>query len=147
MRLRWKQIRYNDYIATVKGYRQKMRWVDDAWNVMYCGPYDMGVFAESTRKKAEHRLKVNLMYSFKRIFYTPTGCVKRSVINLRDYDNTNLSRLMKSIKKKGILRPIQVTYMDEGYDLMILDGVCRYLAVKRLGLRTIPVTFDLDIGG
>ena len=53
------------------------------------------------------------------------------------FDDTALEELAASMKEVGVLQPIVVTMVDDGYQL--IAGERRWRAAKRAGLREIPV--------
>ncbi len=54
----------------------------------------------------------------------------------RDFDKDSLNELVDSIKKHGILQPIIVRKLDEGYE--IVAGERRWRAAREAGLNTVP---------
>lgn len=54
----------------------------------------------------------------------------------RDFNNTSLAELSKSIKEKGIITPITVRESNKGYE--IIAGERRWRAAKKAKLKTIP---------
>ena len=61
----------------------------------------------------------------------------------RDFNNTSLDELSKSIKEKGIITPITVRESNKGYE--IIAGERRWRAAKKAKLKSIPV-YILNIG-
>lgn len=55
----------------------------------------------------------------------------------RSFDEESLEGLSDSIKELGVLQPVLVRELDDGYEL--IAGERRLRAAKRAGLRTIPV--------
>ena len=54
----------------------------------------------------------------------------------RDFNNTSLAELSKSIKEKGIITPITVRESNKGYE--IIAGERRWRAAKKAKLKSIP---------
>ena len=54
----------------------------------------------------------------------------------RDFNNTSLGELSKSIKEKGIITPITVRESNKGYE--IIAGERRWRAAKKAKLKSIP---------
>jgi len=61
----------------------------------------------------------------------------------RDFNNTSLAELSKSIKEKGIITPITVRESNKGYE--IIAGERRWRAAKKAKLKSIPA-YILNIG-
>ena len=61
----------------------------------------------------------------------------------RDFNNTSLGELSKSIKEKGIITPITVRESNKGYE--IIAGERRWRAAKKAKLKSIPA-YILNIG-
>ena len=61
----------------------------------------------------------------------------------RDFNNTSLGELSKSIKEKGVITPITVRESNKGYE--IIAGERRWRAAKKAKLKSIPV-YILNIG-
>ena len=61
----------------------------------------------------------------------------------RDFNNTSLDELSKSIKEKGVITPITVRESNKGYE--IIAGERRWRAAKKAKLKSIPV-YILNIG-
>ena len=61
----------------------------------------------------------------------------------RDFNNTSLDELSKSIKEKGIITPITVRESNKGYE--IIAGERRWRAAKKAKLKSIPA-YILNIG-
>lgn len=64
-----------------------------------------------------------------------------------EFDETKLNDLIKSIKEKGVIQPVLVRKIHDGYEL--IAGERRLRAAKRLGLENIPAIVrtvsDLDM--
>src|SRR4030043_2058679 len=75
---------------------------------------------------------------FKTIFYcgveeiTPNRSQPR-----KHFDESKLQELAESIKEKGILEPLIVRRIDQGYELII--GERRWRAAQKAGLKEVPV--------
>lgn len=54
----------------------------------------------------------------------------------KDFNDNSQQELILSIKEKGIIQPILVRLLDDGYEL--IAGERRFRAAKALGLNTIP---------
>ena len=54
----------------------------------------------------------------------------------RDFNNTSLDELSKSIREKGVITPITVRESNKGYE--IIAGERRWRAAKKAKLKTIP---------
>jgi ParB family chromosome partitioning protein len=54
----------------------------------------------------------------------------------REFDESALTELAESIRAEGLLQPVVVRPIDEGYEL--IAGERRWRAFKKLGLKTIP---------
>ena len=54
----------------------------------------------------------------------------------RDFNNTSLDELSKSIREKGVITPITVRESNKGYD--IIAGERRWRAAKKAKLKSIP---------
>ena len=61
----------------------------------------------------------------------------------RDFNNTSLDELSKSIKEKGVITPITVRESNKGYE--IIAGERRWRAAKKAKLKSIPA-YILNIG-
>ena len=61
----------------------------------------------------------------------------------RDFNNTSLDELSKSIKEKGVITPITVRESNKGYE--IIAGERRWRAAKKAKLKSIP-SYILNIG-
>lgn len=61
----------------------------------------------------------------------------------RDFNNTSLDELSKSIREKGVITPITVRESNKGYD--IIAGERRWRAAKKAKLKSIPA-YILNIG-
>ena len=61
----------------------------------------------------------------------------------RDFNNTSLGELTKSIKEKGVITPITVRESNKGYE--IIAGERRWRAAKKAKLKSIPA-YILNIG-
>ncbi len=61
----------------------------------------------------------------------------------RDFNNTSLDELSKSIKEKGVITPITVRESNKGYE--IIAGERRWRAAKKTKLKSIPA-YILNIG-
>ena len=61
----------------------------------------------------------------------------------RDFNNTSLAELSKSIKEKGVITPITVRESNKGYE--IIAGERRWRAAKKAKLKSIPA-YILNIG-
>ena len=61
----------------------------------------------------------------------------------RDFNNTSLDELSKSIKEKGVITPITVRESNKGYE--IIAGERRWRAAKKVKLKSIPA-YVLNIG-
>ena len=61
----------------------------------------------------------------------------------RDFNNTSLGELSKSIKEKGVITPITVRESNKGYE--IIAGERRWRAAKKAKLKSIPA-YILNIG-
>ena len=61
----------------------------------------------------------------------------------RDFNNTSLDELSKSIKEKGVITSITVRESNKGYE--IIAGERRWRAAKKAKLKSIPV-YILNIG-
>ena len=61
----------------------------------------------------------------------------------RDFNNTSLDELSKSIKEKGVITPITVRESNNGYE--IIAGERRWRAAKKAKLKSIPA-YILNIG-
>jgi ParB family chromosome partitioning protein len=76
---------------------------------------------------------------------TPAGLTEVPVESIRpnplqprrSFDEESLEGLSDSIKELGVLQPVLVRQLDDGYEL--IAGERRLRAAKRAGLRTIPV--------
>ena len=55
----------------------------------------------------------------------------------KHFDESKLQELAESIKEKGILEPLIVRRMDQGYELII--GERRWRAAQKAGLKEVPV--------
>jgi len=55
----------------------------------------------------------------------------------KHFDESKLQELAESIKEKGILEPLIVRRMDQGYELIV--GERRWRAAQKAGLKEIPV--------
>jgi len=61
-------------------------------------------------------------------------------------EDTSLDELASSIREKGLLSPVTVVRRKDGkFDLIV--GQRRYLACKKLGMRTIPAVIREDLNG
>src|SRR3990170_1830999 len=74
----------------------------------------------------------------KRLFY----CGIEEIIPNRSqprkyFDESKLQELADSIKEKGVLEPLIVRRVDQGYELII--GERRWRAAQRAGLKEVPV--------
>src|SRR5436190_860319 len=56
----------------------------------------------------------------------------------RAFDEDRINELADSIRQKGILQPLLVRAVDDGYEL--IAGERRYRAAQRVGLEQVPVT-------
>ena len=54
----------------------------------------------------------------------------------RDFNNTSLDELSKSIREKGVITPITVRESNKGYE--IIAGERRWRAAKKAKLKSIP---------
>ena len=61
----------------------------------------------------------------------------------RDFNNTSLDELSKSIREKGVITPITVRESNKGYE--IIAGERRWRAAKKAKLKSIPA-YILNIG-
>ena len=61
----------------------------------------------------------------------------------RDFNNTSLDELSKSIREKGVITPITVRESNKGYE--IIAGERRWRAAKKAKLKSIP-SYILNIG-
>ena len=61
----------------------------------------------------------------------------------RDFNNTSLAELSKSIREKGVITPITVRESNKGYE--IIAGERRWRAAKKAKLKSIP-SYILNIG-
>ena len=61
----------------------------------------------------------------------------------RDFNNTSLDELSKSIKEKGVITPITIRESNRGYE--IIAGERRWRAAKKAKLKSIPA-YILNIG-
>ena len=61
----------------------------------------------------------------------------------RDFNNTSLDELSRSIKEKGVITPITVRESNKGYE--IIAGERRWRAAKKAKLKSIPA-YILNIG-
>ena len=61
----------------------------------------------------------------------------------RDFNNTSLDELSKSIREKGLITPITVRESNKGYE--IIAGERRWRAAKKAKLKSIPA-YILNIG-
>ena len=61
----------------------------------------------------------------------------------RDFNNTSLDELSKSIKEKGVITPITVRESNKGYE--IIAGERRWRSAKKAKLKSIPA-YILNIG-
>lgn len=58
----------------------------------------------------------------------------------RHYDETKLYELEQSIRKHGIIQPVVVMKVDDGY--ILIAGARRMMASERIGLEFIPVVIS-----
>ncbi len=64
----------------------------------------------------------------------------------QDFDRETLEELAASIKQKGILQPVLLRRVEEGYELVA--GERRFRAARLAGLRTIPaIVYDIESAG
>ena len=55
----------------------------------------------------------------------------------KHFDESKLQELAESIKEKGILEPLIVRRIDQGYELIV--GERRWRAAQKAGLKEVPV--------
>src|SRR3972149_10315220 len=55
----------------------------------------------------------------------------------KHFDESKLQELAESIKEKGILEPLLVRKVDQGYELIV--GERRWRAAQKAGLKEVPV--------
>lgn len=74
----------------------------------------------------------------KRLFYCGIEEILPNPSQPRKYfDETKLQELADSIKEKGILEPLLVRRVDQGYELIV--GERRWRAAQKAGLKEVPV--------
>ncbi len=55
----------------------------------------------------------------------------------KDFSDEDMKNLIGSIKEKGIIQPLVVRRLSEGYE--IIAGERRWRAARQLGLKTVPI--------
>lgn len=70
-------------------------------------------------------------------YIDPSQIVANPYQPRQDFSDNALEDLMKSIKEHGIIQPLVVTKIDNGYEL--IAGERRWRSAKALGLKEVPV--------